>query len=211
MILPAERRSQLTAKAQGYASAVDKAMPYLASRGITKEVAEMFALGYVNDGEQKGRLSIPYMTPAGVVQLKYRCTDLSHDDHKGIDCPKYLHEAGLGVHLYNAQVLIRFSDTVVVTEGELDAICVQAYTGLPAVAYPGVDTWVKQRHFRLCFEGVNEVIVIADGDKPGREAARRVAESIGMNARVVEMPAGEDASSFITGQGAGSFLERIAS
>ena len=211
MILPAERRQALTAKAQSFASNLNSALPYLGSRGITKEAAEMFSLGYVSEGEYAGRLSIPYLTPAGVVQLKYRCTDFSHGDHKGVECRKYLFEAGLGVHLYNAQVLIRFADTIVVTEGELDAICVQAYTGLPAVGYPGVDTWAKARYFRLCFEGVSDVIVVADGDKPGREAARRVAESIGMNARVCDMPNGEDSSSFIASQGAGAYLERIAS
>jgi len=213
VILPLERRRALTAKSQAYAGNADQAMPYLASRGLTKEVAAMFSLGYVSEGEYAGRVSIPYVTPGGVVAIKYRCADISHGEHKDKDlkCPKYLSESGVGIHLFNAQVLIRCADTIVVTEGEMDAICVQAYTGLPAVAYPGVDTFHKQRYFRLCFEGVGEVIVVADGDEPGRMAAHKVAESIGMNARVVDLPNGEDSSSFIASQGAGRFLERVAS
>lgn len=209
MILPQERRRALTAKSQTYAGNVEQAMPYLDSRGLTKEVAAMFSLGYVSDGEQAGRISIPYHTPNGVVAIKYRCANIEHGEHKDVDCPKYLSESGVGIHLFNAQVLIHCADTVVVTEGEMDAICVQAYTGLPAVAYPGVDTWKKHRHFRLCFEGVSEVIVVADGDKPGRVAAQQVAESIGLNARVIDLPNGDDASSYIASHGAGRFLERI--
>lgn len=172
----------------------------------------MFSLGFVPDGQFAGRLSIPYMTPGGVVQIKYRCAnELHHEGAKHIepDCPKYLYEAGTGTYLYNAQVLIHASETVVITEGELDAICVQAYTGLPAVAYPGVETWKKHPHWRLCFEGVSSVIVIADGDKPGRESALRVAESIGLSARVVDLPNGHDSNSYIASESAGTFLERL--
>jgi DNA primase len=56
---------------------------------------------------------------------------------------------------------------------------------------------------------VSEVIVVADGDKVGREAARKVAESIGLNARVIDMPAGEDSNSFIASHGASAFIDRI--
>jgi len=214
MILSPERRSALTAKAKSYAGSVKEVLPYLARRGITGEVAGMFTLGYAADGEFARRLTIPYTTPAGVVQIKYRCTDPHHHDDTGLkhiesECPRYLYEAGTSTHLYNAQVLIHATDRVVITEGELDAICVQAYTGLPAVAYPGVETWKKHAYYRLCFEGVSEVIVVADGDKVGREAAKRVADSIGMNARTVDMPAGHDSNSFLATQGVDEYLKRL--
>lgn len=203
MKLSPERRRALTSKAQKYASNLDAALPYLLGRGISKEVAEMFQLGYVPLGhEYGGRVSIPYLTPAGVVQLKYRRTE--HDDG-----PKYLYEAGMGVHLFNAQILITSGDTVVLTEGELDAICVQAYVGYPAVAYPGVETWKKQAHWPLCFEGVTEVAVLSDGDSVGRESAKRVAESIGQKARVVDMPDGMDANSYLLEKGVSALADRI--
>lgn len=207
MILPAERRRALTAKAQKYAGRLDPALPYLLNRGITEEAAQIFSLGYVEEGEFAGRLSIPYVTPAGVVTIKYRC--IQHEDCKAADCVKYLTESGCGTHLYNAQVLIHNNETVVITEGELDAVTVQAYAGLPAVAYPGVDTWSKQPHYRLCFEGVSEVVVIADGDTTGRAAAKRVSDSIGMNARVVDLGSGQDSNSFIASESAGAFLEKV--
>lgn len=204
MILSAERRTQLTLKARALTANLNgRAEAYLASRGITREAAGVFMLGVADRGEFAGRLSIPYLTPGGVVAIKYRAMDGS--------APKYLNESGCGIHLYNAQVLIHAADRVVLTEGEMDAITVQAYTGLPAVAYPGVDTWGKERHWRLCFQDAAEVVVVADGDKPGRDAAKRVADSIGSHARVVNMPGNEgmDANQFIAEQGASAFLERI--
>lgn len=168
----------------------------------------MFQLGYVPHGEEfGGRISIPYLTPNGVVQIKYRCADLSHGDHKGISCGKYLYEAGLGTHLYNAQALIGLGDTVVVTEGELDAICVQGLAGIPAVSYPGVKNW--QKFYRYCFESVSEVVVVSDGDQVGREAAAKVAQSIGMHARVVDLPDGFDSNRYIIEKGVSAFEQRI--
>lgn len=212
MILPPERRRALTAKAQTYAGNVGQVLPYLETRGISSEVAAMFMLGSATDGDYQGRLTIPYVTPGGVVQIKYRCANLEH--HKGFkhvdeNCPKYLYEAGTNTHLFNAQILITTGELVVVTEGELDAVCVQAYCAVPSVAYPGVDTWQRNEHFRYCFEGVGEVIVVADGDQAGRDSARRVAESLGVSARVVSLPAGEDSNSFIATRGAGAYLERL--
>lgn len=212
MILPPERRRILTDRATTYADNLPDVLPYLLDRGISQQVAEMFMLGYVPPGgEYSRRLTIPYITPAGVVQMKYRCVNPDHHvgtKHTG-DCPKYLYDTGTGTRLYNAQVLIQTPDRVVVTEGELDAIAVQAYCGVPAVGYPGAKAWQKHPHYRLCFEGVSEVIVVADGDDTGREAARRVAESIGTAARVLDLPSGEDSNSVIASEGAGAFLQRL--
>lgn len=207
MISPA-RRAALTAQAEGYERNLHLAESYLLDRGISLEAAQMFRLGYDSEGTYKGRLAVPYHTPAGVVNLKFRCT--RNHDCKATGCKKYLFLPALGQHLYNAQVLIQTSDTAIVTEGELDAICVQAYCGLPAVAYPGTESWNAHRHWRLCFEGVGEVIVVADGDEPGHAAARKVAESIGMAARVVDLPTGMDSNSVIQEKGANAFLELIS-
>lgn len=212
MTLPTERRKALTVKAQEYAANLDGVMPYLLSRGISKEAAQLFMLGCAT-GDYRGRLTIPYVTPGGVVHIKYRCANAAHHDgtkHVHESCPKYLYEAGSKHHLFNAQVLIHAADQVVLTEGELDAVAVQAYTGLPAVGYPGVDSWHDKPHFALCFEGVGEVIVVADGEDVGRRSAERVAKSLGFSARVVELPNGTDSNSYIAEQGAAAYLERIS-
>lgn len=204
------QRDALTALADSLTRNLPDALPYLLSRGISQEVAVMFGLGYVTEGDYAGRLSIPYRTQDGVVALKYRCANTDHGDHKNreLGCTKYLAEPGSGVHLFNAQALTK-AERAVLTEGELDAVCVQAYCGIPAVGYPGTETWQTQPHFPLCFEGIPEVAVVSDGDEQGRRAAGRVAKSIGSNARVVPMPEGEDANSWMLRHGAAAFLELI--
>jgi len=114
----------------------------------------------------------------------------------------------------HSQVL-RSAQQVVLCEGELDVIAVQAYCGVPAVAYPGTETWNRNKddndttHWPLCFEGIPRVWVIADGDGPGRNAAQRVADSIGWSAKVVDLGNGHDANSYIAQFGATAFKERL--
>src|SRR6266542_880985 len=133
-MLSPERKLSLASKAARYANARDgRVISYLASRGLTEQVAEGFHLGLVPAGEDwAGRLSIPYMTPNGCVDIKYRAMDASS--------PKYGKEPDVGAHLFNARVL-KDAQQVVLTEGELDALTVQAYCGIPAVGYPGADAW----------------------------------------------------------------------
>lgn len=216
MMLSQERRNLLGLKAEHYAESLGsngEAAAYLNSRGITEEVAHEFRIGVVgHDNDFEGRLSIPYLTTTGVVDIKYRCINPAHGDHRGVSCSKYGKESGLGVHLYNARALIGNADRVVLTEGEFDAVSVWSLAGYPAVGYPGVDTWTKQEHWRLCFDSVSEVVIIADGDDPGRKAAERVANSFSkmdLLARVVEMPNGHDANSFLITYGIPEFQKRV--
>jgi DNA primase len=207
-LLSPERRKSLALKAEAYAGNVEEVLPYLATRGISDETADLFGLGYVLDGQYQGRLSIPYITNNGVVQIKYRCLDTSHDSDGKHSCKtKYIGEAGCGSHLFNARALIGAGDIAVLTEGEMDAISVQSVTDLPSVAYPGVSNW--KSFYRLCFEGVREIVIVSDGDNQGRSAAKTVAEKLGMSARVVDLGDGYDSNKFITEYGADKFVERL--
>lgn len=205
---PAQQRSlesEIAAAQQALAKS-ETAVSYLRSRNLTRETAERFRLGY---DPRDNRLTIPYLHPGGAWHLKRRC--IRDHDHKADDCPKYSYEAGVEMHLFNAQALLT-ADSVVVTEGELDAIaCEQA--GVAAVGYPGASTWARMRHWPLCFDSAEEVVVIADGDEPGTKAAGVVAkslrQSVSADVRVVQMPPGEDASSFLQSRGDGEFLALI--
>lgn len=213
-MLSKERKASLGSKAARFSANVGEAAAYLSSRGIGEDVSEAFQLGCVPAGEEfAGRLSIPYITPTGVVNIKYRCTDLSHGDHKGISCGKYLYESGSGIHLFNARALIGEADTVLLCEGELDAITIQAYCDYPAVAYPGTQSWKSKEHWKLCFDSVSEVVIIADGDKAGKDAAALVQKSLNsvdfLAARVVDMPDGLDANQFIIQFGAAEFRKKV--
>jgi DNA primase len=112
--------------------------------------------------------------------------------------------------LFNVNAFFQPSATIVVTEGELDALAVQQATGLPAVGYPGTSGW-KPFYFR-CFSGYQTVVVVADGDEPGREAAKSVAKEIGRAAdtvRVVRLEDGADASSVLVSEGPAGLSGRL--
>lgn len=174
---------------------------YLDRRGLTAETITRFRLGA---NPENGRLTIPFLNPAGAWSVKQRCVD--HDDCKPIHPDKYINDPGAGVHLYNAQTLLT-AERVVLVEGELDAITVEQI-GFPAVAYPGVNNW--QKWFRWTFDSVDEVVVVGDGDEPGRKAANSVTESlrsaISGDVRAVILPDGEDTNSFVLKYGAEAYL-----
>ena len=183
----------------------EPARAYLANRGINQQAARRFRLGY--DGEW---LTIPYDTPAGPLLIKRRC--IAGHDCKEEGHGKYKADTGSVPHLYNAQTLLR-AERVVVAEGELDAVAIES-AGVPAVAYPGVATWEKNQFWAYCFDSCSEVIVVADGDEPGRKAARQVGESLrrrlpDTDVRVVELPDSDDSSSLIVKEGPVAFLDSI--
>lgn len=182
------------------------AKAYLDSRGISPDAINQFQLGL--DAES-GRLTIPYLSPAGPWAVKYRCII----DHNCKDAGhgKYLYDSGAGIHLFNASALIT-ADQAVVVEGEIDAISV-TQLGLACVAYPGTAMWKANPHWRFCFDSLTEVIVVADGDDVGRKAAREVADSlrvaVSADVRVVNLPDGQDSNSYIHQFGELEYLERL--
>lgn len=190
------------------------AISYLTERGISLDTIERFQLGY--DGGS--RIVIPYLTPAGPLHRKYRC--MWRHDCKAEGHAKYTYDEGIDQHLYNPQTLIG-ADRAVIVEGELDAISVEQ-AGINCVAYPGAQTWLKQFHWRWCFDSLDEVIVVADGDTPrgtetqgvGEIAARQVAKSLrdalpDVLVNVVVLPVGQDSNSYIQEHGVTDFVERV--
>lgn len=216
-----EHRSSLEVQAEMYHQQVDGLGAYLTDRGIYRSAIDRFKLGFTGDTEDfriRNRLTIPYASAAGYWCIKYRCIE----DHncKELGHGKYINDDGAPTCMFNAQALLR-ADRAVLTEGELDAIAV-SMLGVPAVGYPGVDTWRANRHWRWCFDSLEEVIVVADGDEPregkrygvGEEAARSVADSLrtalpDLTVRTVVLPVPHDSNSLINQEGDIAFLERI--
>lgn len=179
--------------------------------------AQEWKLGEVVDPEPGhehlvGRLSIPYATTSGVVDIKFRC--VKHADCKARNCVKYLgldgtaqDEQGLPrAWLFNAKSVLDAADMVVITEGELDAIAVEVIADIPAVGVPGSTIWPKCKHWVRVFDGL-KVLVLADGDKAGVIAAKAIASSL-PEAQVIRMPDGHDANSYLVEHGAEAFYER---
>lgn len=201
VVLSKKRKQLLGSAAKRYLeSRDDRTLEYFLSRGLDEETLDEFWIGTVlepaDDSHEifLGRACIPYRTPTGVVNLKFRCME----DHR---CKDYGHEkyyslSGYGTRLYNVLALSQDSSSIAITEGEIDAMSVQSILGMPAVGYPGATQWSGNPHWPLIFEGYSNVWVIADGDKPGRDAAKEVAGTM-RNAQVVRCPDGEDANSLL--------------
>lgn len=202
-MLSVSQRKSLEKAASRYEGHLDEAMPYLAARGITEQTARTYRLGYVRepvrgDDEMVGRLSIPYLTTSGVVDIRYRTITGQ--------TPKYMSRTGSAVRMYGVQALLVPSRSIVVCEGEIDCITFNQ-AGIPAVGIPGANAW--KDHWRLLFSDYDDVIVVCDGDQPGRDFGKKIAEKLD-GVSVVHLPDGEDANSIYAAQGEGALRERIA-
>jgi len=205
-MLNAEQRRLLTEAADKYHNDLTpQAASYLAARGITKEVASTFRLGSVVEpsaGHEHavGRLSIPYITPAGVVGAI------------GDGTPKYLWPTGQKIGLFNVGDLHRYSDTIAICEGEIDTIIVSAFTGIPAVGVAGVSQW--KVWFPKLFESYNRILIFADNDQkedgrnPGQELAGRIKEDLN-TATVVQLPPNQDVNDVYLSEGSGWFADKV--
>ena len=199
--LSKKRKGLLGSAAKLYHESVDdRTLEYFRKRGLDEEDLNAFRIGTVvepfNDQHRMylGRAVLPYMTPTGVVNLKFRCIEDHQCSVQGHQ--KYYALSGNGVHLYNVLALHKDSTAIALTEGEIDAITVQRKLEIPTVAYPGTEQWRAKPHWPSVFEGYTTVYVIADGDKPGRDAAKEVSSTM-RNSELVEMPEGEDANSYL--------------
>lgn len=193
-----------------YQSTVSGALPYLAARGIDPAVAAAERLGVVSEPEPghedfQGRLSIPYLTRAGVVNLKFRC--IEDHDCKQSGHPKYLGlSGGEGKpRLYNVEAFFARSSVIGIAEGEFDALVLSHYAGLPTVGCPGVSTW--QSHFPRCFQGYDLTLIFADGDDPGRQWARMIQKQVHPS-RVIPMPDGMDVNTVYLTEGVDGLRKR---
>jgi DNA primase len=111
--------------------------------------------------------------------------------------------------LFNSRDLLTDADVLYVTEGELDAVTVSGTLGLPCIGYPGTESW-RPYMTRAISNDWSRIIVIADGDKPGREAARSVARHFPGVARVWRCPDGEDTNSLLMQHGVDQLKEALS-
>lgn len=193
----------LLESAQHYAANLsEEAAQYLEGRGISREVAQQFSLGTIVDPHlghegHQGWLSIPYLTVLGhCVGFKFRRLD----DGK----PKYGSPLGQKAHLFNVSDITLDVPSIVVCEGELDAIVLSGICGIPAVGVPGVTAW--KPHFARLFTGFDVVYIVGDNDvkedgsNPGAEFARRVAGEL-VNGQIVQLPPNMDINDLYLAEG----------
>lgn len=185
---------------------------YLTARMLSDVwVTEPYRLGVVaeplpGDEPYRGRLVIPSLTLTGVRGLAFRCTA----DHKCDGHAKYLYPIGQEQRLYNALAYFGSHDTIGIAEGQLNALSAHVHLGLPTFGAAGVQSWDKHGwYWQLALRDFSQIIVFADGDKPGKDFASKVANDAGMGARVVYCDDDMDVNSMVVA-GMGDKLRRKA-
>jgi DNA primase len=107
-------------------------------------------------------------------------------------------------HLFNVVATLSATKSIVICEGEFDAIIMEANCGIPAVGVPGVAAW--KPYYQKLFNGFDIVYVVGDNDvkedgtNPGAEFSRRVASEIS-NSQIVTLPPGLDITDFYLANG----------
>ena len=203
MSLSGELRKSLQQAAEKYHSQLGPAVPYLMARGVTQETASTFRLGFVAEPEigheqYRGRLAIPYITPSGVIDIRFRALDSDEG-------AKYLTRPGASSHMYNVPAFQEDVDVIAICEGEFDTM-IASQCGVTAVGIAGANNWKDWYH--RAFRDYRRVLVLTDGDSAGRELGKRIAQQIDV-AVVVPMPDGMDVNEFVQAHGAQALRERV--
>lgn len=208
-MLSPEQRLLLESQTSQYQSNLYVAAEYLEGRGITEDTAVTARLGVVDEevhgdsGAAFQRLSIPYITRSGVVDLRYRC--IRGHDCAEVGCPKYLGRPGSSLRIYGVDDLVSAGDTIAVTEGELDRIILRQL-GYPAVGLPGAESW--KRHWRRLFEDFGRIVVFGDGDAAGRRFIKKMLDEFPQSAEGAQLPDDEDVNTMYLKEGP-EYFERF--
>ena len=201
----ASQKELLGRAAERYSGSIHLAEDYLKQRGIPLEVARLARLGVVEEPEvghetYKGRLSIPYITKTGVVDIRFRALNPAVE-------PKYMGLTGADTRMYNVLDVERAGDWIGVCEGELDTLTMSACVGIPCIGVPGANSWKK--HYTRLLADFERVFVFADGDQSGREFALSLARELPVT--IVNLPDGEDVNSIYVSEGPEYLLSKVSS
>lgn len=193
-----------------HSNLTEEVLSYLADRGIGQDAVTGFRLGVVTDPDPiheqfVGRLSIPFITPTGVVHMRFRCLQAHACDELEFH-GKYEGVSGEETRLYNVSALHSAMGAVGICEGELDAV-VASSSGLASVGVPGASGF--KRHWYRLFDDFETVYVLGDGDSAGRKFASELSANI-RGARALPMPAGHDVSSYVLEFGAEAFQKLLS-
>ena len=198
-----ELKRSLQQAAELYHAQLGPAVPYLMGRGVTEETANMFRLGFVSEpqiGHEQyaGRLAIPFITPSGVIDIRFRALDTD-------DGAKYLTRPGASSHLYNVPAFQVDTDVIAICEGEFDTM-IATQCGVTAVGVSGANNW--KDWYQRAFRDYRRVFVLTDGDSAGRELGNRIAKQIDV-AVIAPMPDGMDVNEFVQAHGGQALRDRV--
>lgn len=157
---------------------------WLSERGLSQNTIEAFKIAEF-DHAGKVYVLFPYLGPDGKRRmLKQRCITDKKDQRPT--------SAGQEKCLFGWQAIPEHSRTVVICEGEIDAMSFHEW-GIPALSVPfGGGGGAKQDWVENEFENLDrfdEIILAMDTDNAGREATKELSTRLGNDrVKVVELP-----------------------
>ena len=146
-------------------------------RKISEYTITRFKVGCFIGDDGKCVYSLPYFDGSHVANIKYRTAD-----------KKIFFKRGGQEFLYNKNVL-RHSETVLVVEGEMDALAAHSYKlKIPCVSV-GLGAGSYKLSWREDFANIRTVYLAFDGDAAGRSGVMKLAEVLGRDkCRIVRLP-----------------------
>jgi DNA primase len=114
--------------------------------------------------------------------------------------------SGSETRLYNVAAIGQATDFIAVCEGEIDAITLNYKCGIPAIGVPGANSW--KRHYSRLLQDFETVFIFADGDQPGSDFAKKIAQEV-QGVTIVHMPEGHDVNSMYLQAGPQWFADKI--
>lgn len=162
-------------------------LEYLNGRGLSKETVSAYKVG-----EQGRSVVFPFIR-AGVLHLA-KTRDIDNGKPKPT-------EANCRPILFGWQAIPQEARTIIITEGEIDAMSMYEY-GYPALSVPfgggsgGKHNWIDHDFHHL--DRFETIYLCMDMDGPGVEAAEDISERLGKHrCKIVELPA-KDANECLT-------------
>jgi DNA primase len=167
---------------------IDCAHPYLESRGVSRETATAFGAGFFpGRGSMAGRVVIPIHNSEGkLVAYAGRSIDEGEPKYK---LPGGFHKS---VELFNLhRALAAAAGAIIVVEGFFDCMKVHQAGYSAVVALMG--STLSNEQEEMLVKNFSRIVLMLDGDEPGREAARAIAARLVNRTfvKVVTLPDGK--------------------
>jgi DNA primase len=161
---------------------VDATHPYLSQRGIERETANWFGVGfYSGPGLMEGRMVIPIHDDSG--HLVAYCGRSLNGASPRYKLPSGFKKSLVLFNLHRAAA--RGQTTVVVVEGFFDCMKVHQAGWRNVVALMGASMSAEQE--RLLMERFTRIVLLLDGDAAGRSGSTAIAARLAGKCSVQDM------------------------
>lgn len=170
---------------------VDPGHEYLQARGISRETAELFGVGYYSGkGVMKGRVVIPIHNPEG--ELVAYAGRLVDDEAVSEENPRYKLPEGFlkTLEVFNLHRVLKSGDRATLVEGFFGVLKLCDLGVKDGMALMG--SFMSPEQEELITEHFNYVTIMMDGDEAGKKAQEDIAARLMKKVfvRVIELPDG---------------------